>query len=77
MKWLKSLQLGGVFQETLGEYLIIYECFTEKIKRLDQRIEELASGGNYQEKVKKLGCLIVVKTHTVLSMVVEVGDFEP
>lgn len=76
MKWLKSLKLGGVFQETLDEYLITYEYFTEKIERLDQRIEELASGENYQEKVKKLGCLIGVKTHTALSMVVEVGDFE-
>lgn len=76
MKWLKSLKLGGVLQETLEEYLITYEYFTEKIERLDQRIEELASGEVYQEKVKRLGCLIGVKTHTALSMIVEVGDFE-
>lgn len=75
MKWLKSLKLGGVFQETLDEYLITYEYFTQKIERLDQRIEELASGEAYQEKVKRLGCLIGVKTHTALSMVVEVSDF--
>jgi len=75
MKWLKSLKLGGAFQEALDEYLITYEYFTEKIERLDQRIEELASGESYQEKVKKLGCLIGVKTHTALSMAVEVGDF--
>lgn len=47
-----------------------------KIERIDKRIEELASGEKYQEKVKKLGCLIGVKTHTALSMIVEVGDFE-
>lgn len=76
MKWLKSLDLGGVFQETLEEYLITYEYFTEKINRFDQRIEELASEEKYQEKVEKLGCLIGVKTHTALSMIVEVGDFE-
>ena len=76
MKWLKSLKLGGVYQETLDEYLITYEYFTEKIERLDQRIEELASGEKYEEKVKKLGCLMGVKTHTALSMIVEVGDFE-
>lgn len=76
MKWLKSLKLGGVFQETLEEYLITYEYFIEKIERLDQRIEELASGEKYQEKTNKLGCLLGVKTHTALSMVVEVGDFE-
>jgi len=76
MKWLKSLKLGGVYQETLEEYLITYEYFTEKIERLDQRIEELASGEKYEEKVKKLGCLMGVKTHTALSMIVEVGDFD-
>lgn len=76
MKWLKSLDLGSVFQETLDEYLITYEYFSDKINRLDQRIEELASGERYEEKVKKLSCLIGVKTHTALSMIVEVGDFE-
>lgn len=76
MKWLKSLKLGGVTQETLEEYLVIYEYLTDKIERMDKRIEELASGEKYQEKVKKLVCLIGVKTHTALSMVVEVGDFE-
>lgn len=76
MKWLKSLDLGGVFQETLDEYLVTYEYFSDKITRLDQRIEELALGTRYEEKVKKLGCLIGVKTHTALSMIVEVGDFE-
>lgn len=76
MKWLKALKLEGIFQETLEEYLLTYEYFTEKIKRFDERIEELASGERYQEKVKKLGCLHGVKTHTSLSMVVEVGDFE-
>ncbi len=75
VKWLKSLNLGEPFQETLDEYLITYEYFTEKIKRLDERIEELSSGERYEEKVKKLGCLLGVKTHTSLSMVVEVGDF--
>ena len=76
MKWLKSLNLGGITQEALEEYLITYEYLTEKIERIDKRIEELASGEKYQEKVKKLGCLIGVKTHTALSMVVEVGDFK-
>ena len=65
-----------MFQETLEEYLITYEYFTEKINRLDIRIEELSAPGTYQEKVKKMGCLLGIKTHTALSMVVEVGDFE-
>jgi len=76
VKWLKSLDLGGVLQETLGEYLITYEYLTEKVARLDLRIEELACDERYKEKVGKLSCLIGIKTHTALTAVVEVGDFE-
>lgn len=36
MKWLKSLDLGGVFQETLEEYLFTYEYFTQKIERFNE-----------------------------------------
>lgn len=46
-----------MFQEKFEEYLITYEYFTEKIERLDQRIEELASGENHQEKVKNFAAL--------------------
>jgi len=74
--WLYSLDLGGILQETLGEYLITYENLTDKVKRLDKRIEELASGERYCEKVKKLSCLLGIKTHTALSVIVEIGDFK-
>ena len=73
--WLKSLDLGGVLQESLDEYLITYEYLTDKIERLDKRIEELAEGERYQDKVKKLRCLIGVKTYTALASIVEIGDF--
>lgn len=73
--WLRSLDIGGVLQESLQEYLITYDYLTDKIERLDQRIEELASDKIYQEKVKKLICLLGVKTLTALSIIVEVGDF--
>lgn len=76
VKWLKSLRLEGVLQESLDEYLITYEYLVDKIDRFDKRIEEMASGDRYQEKVKKLSCLIGVKTHTALSAIVEVGDFD-
>jgi transposase len=73
--WLKSIEMGGVLQESLDEYLITYEYLADKIKRLDARIEELAKDDKYQEKVKKLTCLIGVKTLTALAVVVEIGDF--
>ena len=45
-------------------------------KRLDNHIEELASQDEYKAAVKKLCCFIGVKTHTALSVLVEVGDFK-
>lgn len=73
--WLKSLDMGGILQETLAEYLITYGYLTDKIARLDLRIEELATDKKYQEKVNKLSCFLGVKTHTALSVIVETGDF--
>lgn len=75
LAWLKSLKLGGVLQEVLDEYLITYAYQADKIERLDQRIEELASQERYQEKVQKLSCLKGIRTHTALAMIVETGDF--
>lgn len=76
MKWLKNLELSGLDKETLCEYLITYEYLVEKMERLDKRIEELACGEKYEKKVKNMGCLLGIKAHTALSMIVEVGDFE-
>jgi len=76
VKWLKSLKMRDVFQETLEEYLVTYTYLTEKIGRFDKRIEEPASNERYKENVKKLNCLIGVKTHTALSVIAEVGDFK-
>jgi len=76
VKWLKSLDLGGILQESLEEYLVTYEYLTDKIDRFDKRIEELAENERYQSNVKKLSCFIGVKTHTALSALVEIGDFK-
>ena len=52
-----------------------YDEPTAKIERFDKRIEELASEESYEEKAKKLGCFLGIKTHTALSLPVETGDF--
>lgn len=75
IKWLRSLDLKGLNKETLAEYLVTYDYLEEKLERLDKRIEELASGDKYKETVKHMECFIGVKTHTALSMIVEIGDF--
>jgi transposase len=73
--WLNSIDLGGLLQESLDEYLATYEQLTDKIERLDRRIEEISQKERYQKSVKKLSCLIGVKVHTALSVIVETGDF--
>lgn len=64
-----------MYRETLDEYMATYEEQTAKIERFDQRIEEIAAQERYQEKVKRLGCFLGIKTHTALSLIVETGDF--
>jgi transposase len=76
IKWLRSLQPEALYKEILDEYLLTYTTLSDKLERLDKRIEELASQDEYREDVKKLSCFIGVKTHTALSVRVEVGDFK-
>lgn len=76
LAWLKNLNVVGMYRETLDEYLTSYEEQTAKIERFDKRIEELAADEDYSPKVKELGCLLGVKTHTALSLIVETGDFK-
>ena len=76
LEWLRTLNLPGLDKETLTEYLITYDYLDDKIKRFDERIEELASKERYNEKVNKLRCFLGINTHTALSMIVEVGDFK-
>lgn len=76
LKWLKALKPEGLYQEILTEYLTTYDQLTDKLERLDKRIEELAADTDYQEDVHKLSCFLGVKTQTALSILVEVGDFK-
>ena len=77
MKWIKKLEIANaLYQETLDEYIASYEEQEAKIERFDKRIEEISGQEKYQEKVKRLGCFLGIKTHTALSLIVETGDFE-
>ena len=76
INWIKSLTPEALYKEILDEYLLTYMTLSDKLERLDKRIEELAAKSEYKEAVKKLCCFIGVKTHTALSVIVEVGDFK-
>lgn len=75
ISWLRKMILKPLYREVLDEYLATFDELSAKIERLDQRIEELAAQSRYQEKVKRLGCFLGIKTHTALSLIVETGDF--
>ena len=76
LKWLRALKPDGLYAEILEEYLLTYDTLTDKLERLDKRIEELASGETYHENVRKLSCFIGVKTITALAVLTEIGDFK-
>ena len=46
-----------------------------KIANLDATIEEIANEDRYKDKVDKLVCFSGIQTHTALSIVCEIGDF--
>lgn len=75
LAWLKNMPLDDMLREILDEYLVTFNWFTNKIEHMDKRIAELADGPKYAEKVKKLSCMIGIRTHTALALIVETGDF--
>ena len=52
IKWLKSLNPEALYKEILDEYLLTYTTLSDKVERLDKRIEELASKDEYRESVR-------------------------
>ena len=74
--WLESLRLSNpLLQETLDEYLVAYRYLADKLKRFDNRIEELSKGERYAERASQLCCFKGIAAHTALSFLAEVGDF--
>ena len=75
VQWLRALRPGGIYQEILEEYIATFDALTEKITRLDRRIEELALEEEYRDKVKRLIRFKGIQTYTALALIVETGDF--
>ena len=74
-KWLRSLVLPGLDQETLNEYLLELEHLEEKISRIDKKIGEIAAAPQYAKSVGKLRCFLGIENYTALSTIVEISDF--
>jgi len=73
--WIKNLSCTDKQREIINEYLETYQRLRDKIDALDVRIEELSKTERYKDTVKKLTCIKGIKTHTALSFITEVGDF--
>ena len=77
LKWLKNLSFDESLQkEVLDEYLIALNELEEKIRRLDCKIEDIASQKEYKPLVDKFICMKGISILTALSLRVEIGDFK-
>lgn len=76
LNWISAIKLPALYRETLDEYLASYYDQIAKIERFDKRIEEISNQDRYREKAKQLQCLLGIKTHTAMSLIVETGDFK-
>ena len=77
LDWIRQTTFHDpLLREVLDEYMIEYSRLKERVETLDKRIEELSTKEEYVEKVKQLQCLIGIKTHTALSLIVETSDFK-
>ena len=75
LNWLRTLNLGGMLQEILDEYLLTYDYLTNRLELMEKRIAELANDEEYAEKVRKAECFLGIKTPTALALIAETGDF--
>lgn len=77
IRWINSIKFEEpILQETLSEYMIEYFRLLERVSKLDERIEEISAQEIYIGKVSSLKCLLGIRTHTALSLIVETSDFE-
>ena len=75
LNWLRQLSLSPMLKEILNSYLATLDQLSDEVAMFDKRIEELAAEQEYAAKVKRLTCLLGIKTATALSLIVETGDF--
>lgn len=74
--WIKKQDFTEkMLNETLTEYYTSIIELEEKIKRLENNIDEIANKESYKNNVSKLKCFKGIDTLTALSFIVEVSDF--
>jgi len=75
MKWIKNLRFeDDRDQMVLDEYRFTLDERTERLKRLQQRIEELATQEPYQKRVRYLMALKGIQALTAMTIIAEALD---
>ena len=75
-RWLKEISFEQPYlQEAFDEYVIGVNELEARLKRIENRLEEIAKDEEVEVKVKKLICFCGIDTLTAVSIVSEVGDF--
>ena len=75
-RWLKEISFEQPYlQEAFDEYVIGVNELEARLKRIENRLEEIAKDEEVEAKIKKLICFCGIDTLTAVSIVSEVGDF--
>lgn len=75
-EWLKKISFDQPYlQEAFDEYIISINSLEERLKRIENRLAEIAKDDEVAPKVKKLICFSGIDILTAVSIVSEVGDF--
>lgn len=74
-KWMKELELNGIFRETLDEYLSTLDTLLERIERFQNRLVELSVREDYKEPVANLRAFKGIDTTAAMTLHVEISDF--
>ena len=75
-KWLKTLRFKyELEQETCDQYVSLLASLEERLKRLEQRIEEVAMTERYRERVQRLRTFKGIDYIIAMALVCEIGDF--
>jgi transposase len=74
--WIGTLHFADPkLNYAFNTYLTQVKDLTDKIRIMDAQIEAIAKEDRYKDKVDKLVCFGGIETHTALSIVCEIGDF--
>jgi transposase len=75
LKWIKSLQFEDDRDQTvLEEYRMTLDQQTERLKKLQEKIEEAAKQPNYQKRVSYLMALKGIRVLTAMTIIAEALD---